>query len=111
MAFGTAKEMQRTAALLDQIKGNLVDTYKTRTGQTPKKLADWMDAETWFDANDAVEHGFADKITAEQPVAACFDLKNFHNVPAAYKRRTVASGAGAVQRVRLHRQAERLHST
>jgi ATP-dependent Clp protease protease subunit len=110
VAFGSAKEMQRTAALLEQMKGTLVNTYKERTGRNEADIAKWMEDETWFTAEQAIEHGFADVATSEQPVAACFDLSAFHNVPAAVKRRATNSGASDIQRVRLKKQAERLAS-
>jgi ATP-dependent Clp protease protease subunit len=108
-AFGSAKEMQRTAALLEQMKGTLVNTYKERTGRADSDIAEMMENETWFTADQAIEHGFADKATSEQPVAACFDLSVYQNVPQKLRALT-NSGASDIQRVRLKKQAERLAS-
>jgi len=91
MAMGGADEMLRVAALLNTIKGNLADTYVDRTGNGKAAVEDWMSAETWFTAEAALQHGFADELTAESAVTACFDPRNFKNVPEALKRRMQAS--------------------
>jgi ATP-dependent Clp protease, protease subunit len=93
-AAGDETEMQRVAALLRTIKSNLVDTYRDRTGNTVDKLSAWMDDETWFTAEAAVENGFANSVTRETAVTACFGLmKDFRNVPEALKRRLEASAS------------------
>ena len=73
-AAGEESEMQRVAGLLRTIKGNLVDTYRDRTGNPADKIASWMDDETWFTAEAALENGFATSVTRETTVTACFDL-------------------------------------
>lgn len=86
MAVGDAAEMQRVAALLDQVKGALVDTYAGRTGRSRSDLQAWMDDETWLSAEDAVQHGFADAVTGAQKVSAHFDLlRNYRKVPGRLK--------------------------
>lgn len=92
MAAGDEQEMQRVATLLRSIKGNLIDTYRDRTGQSPDQLSAWMDEETWFNAEAAVENGFATQVMKESRVSACFGLFNdFRNVPAALKNGLTAS--------------------
>lgn len=91
-AAGDEAEMQRVAALLRTVKGNLVDTYRDRTGNSPEQLAAWMDEETWFSASTAVQHGFATSIAKETAVTACFGLMHdFRNVPEALKRQLQTS--------------------
>ena len=58
-----------------------------RTGNLRDKLEAWMEDETWFTAEAAVQHGFADGVTQEQKVAASFNLLNhYRNVPAALRK-------------------------
>jgi ATP-dependent Clp protease protease subunit len=85
--MGGADEMRKTADLLDQIKGLIVDTYASRTGQPAADLVGWMDAETWMTAADAKSNGFADSVTEEQKIAACygFDLSVFKHAPKSLK--------------------------
>jgi len=110
MAMGDANEMRRTAALLDQIKGNLADTYAARTGMDLGTLNAWMDSETWLTAAEAVQYGFADAVTQEQRVAASYDLTRFHNVPAALRRAQAENTAKRrdINVVRLDQQAARI---
>lgn len=48
--------------LLDAVKESIINAYVRKTGQSRAKLSHLMDAETWMDANKAVELGFADDI-------------------------------------------------
>lgn len=62
IAWGDSAEMQKAAAMLDEVKESIINAYEIKTGLDRKKLAKLMDAETWMDANSAVEYGFADEI-------------------------------------------------
>lgn len=113
MAMGDATEMRRTAALLDQIKGNLTDTYAARTGMMSATLNAWMDDETWLTATEAVQNGFADSVVQEQRLAAHFDLGQFRNVPAALKKEQAQATQAAkrdINIVRLAQQADRIQN-
>jgi ATP-dependent Clp protease protease subunit len=72
--MGTADDMRQKAAILDQVEGNLAATYVKRTGNTAEAVSQWMRDTTWFTAAEAVQNGFADAITPDQKVTACFDL-------------------------------------
>ena len=65
--------MQKAIAMLDEVKESIINAYEIKTGLDRKKLSKLMDAETWMDANSAVEYGFADEImqrnTAEDMAA------------------------------------------
>ena len=96
------------ADLLDQIKGTIVDTYAKRTGETDSTISLMMSKETWMTADEAKRYGFADRITEEQKIAACynFDLKNFKHPPkelldGARPMRDMASVKLAAQEKRL----------
>lgn len=64
MAWGNANDLQKTVDLLGKIDGTLVDTYAARTGQGDTRIAEWMAAETWFTADEAVQYGFADRVAS-----------------------------------------------
>ena len=57
-----------------------------KTGIDEKQIREWMDAESWFTAAEAVEHGFADRIFDGQPVENRFDLTDYRNAPAKLTR-------------------------
>ena len=61
-AFGNSEEMQRAIEMLSSVKDSIINAYEIKTGLSRAKLSRLMDAETWMDANKAVELGFADEI-------------------------------------------------
>ena len=66
IAFGDHTEMQKTMDMLEEVKESIINAYVLKTGQSRAKLSHLMDAETWMDANKAVELGFADGILARE---------------------------------------------
>lgn len=62
IAWGDSAEMQKAVAMLDEVKESIINAYEIKTGLDRRKLSKLMDAETWMDANSAVEYGFADEI-------------------------------------------------
>jgi len=69
LAWGNADDIRKTAALLDQIDETLVATYAAKTGQSPDQLRDWIAAETWLTATEAVQYGFATAIAGQDEKA------------------------------------------
>ena len=61
-AFGNASELVDTAALLEKIDANLLRDYQAKTGASAEQIKQWMDAETWFTAQEALTNGFVDRI-------------------------------------------------
>ena len=61
-AFGNSEEMQKAIEMLSSVKDSIINAYEIKTGLSRAKLSHLMDAETWMDANKAVELGFADEI-------------------------------------------------
>ena len=81
-AYGNSDELVATADLLDKIDGTLVQTYADRTKQDPKTIEEWMAAETWFTADEAVV--FADSIAEDAPKAqAAWNLSAYGKAPSA----------------------------
>lgn len=79
--WGNANDLRQTADMLDKIDSTLVDTYAARSGQDKQKISDWMAAETWFTAQEAVDNGFADSISADKAKAQAWDLSAYANAP------------------------------
>ena len=61
---GGADEMRKTADTLDKAAGEMVSLYAERTGRDSEAVASIMNAETWFNAYEAVEAGFAHRVEA-----------------------------------------------
>lgn len=60
IAFGDTQEMAKAIDMLSEVKESIINAYEIKTGLPRLKLSRLMDAETWMDANKAVELGFAD---------------------------------------------------
>lgn len=72
MAFGDSAEMQKAIAMLSEVKESIINAYEIKTGMSRAKISRLMDAETWMNANMAIELGFADEImqrnSKEEPI-------------------------------------------
>lgn len=66
VAMGDKAEMEKAIAMLGEVKESIINAYEIKTNQSRAKLAHLMDAETWMNANKAVELGFADGILSQE---------------------------------------------
>ena len=66
VAIGDTEEMQKAIAMLDEVKESIITAYELKTGMSRAKLAHLMDAETWMNAQKAIELGFADGILTRE---------------------------------------------
>jgi ATP-dependent protease ClpP protease subunit len=84
MAIGNTDDMRQTADLLEKIDGQIAASYARRAGDEDKeKYLSLMAAETWFDADEAVAIGLADRVMDEntQRPAAHWDLTAYAAAP------------------------------
>ena len=69
IAIGDTEEMQKAIDMLNEVKESIMNAYEIKTGMSRAKISHLMDAETWMNANKAVELSFADGILArEEPM-------------------------------------------
>ena len=66
VAIGDSEEMQKAIAMLSEVKESIINAYEIKTGLSRTKLSHLMDAETWLNANKAIELGFADEILEDE---------------------------------------------
>jgi ATP-dependent protease ClpP protease subunit len=84
VALGNANDFEATAGILRKVDASIVADYQRKTGKSPETISEWMDAETWFTAEEAVEHGFVDRIAPGQKAAKNqWNLAAYGNAPAA----------------------------
>lgn len=81
---GTAKAFEDTAARLRETTKMIAGVYAERSGKEAAYWLDKMEAETRFTAQETVDEGLADSLTAENDrtafrVAASFKLDQFRN--------------------------------
>lgn len=80
VCLGNATEMRKLADLLDRLSNTIADMYAQRAGGTVDEWRALMRAETWFDANEAVEFALADRVNGAEDDAEPtdhFDLSGF----------------------------------
>lgn len=66
IAAGDTTEMKKAISMLTEVKESIINAYELKTGMGRDKIAKLMDAETWMDANKAVELGFADETLSRE---------------------------------------------
>lgn len=69
-AWGNKRDMRALADLLEKCDETLYAEYMRFTGNDRATVADWCEAETWFTGDEAVQHGFAHKLTTDAEPAA-----------------------------------------
>lgn len=81
--WGNEDDLIKQAGVLGQIDASLAKTYATRTKQPVDDIAAWMAAETWIEADRAVELGFADQVDngAKASASVDWDMSAFKNAP------------------------------
>ncbi|MBH4787392.1 Clp protease ClpP [Staphylococcus aureus] len=60
IAQGEAKDLNHAAETLDHVAQIMAEAYAVRAGKTKQELVEMMDKETWLNADEAIEQGFAD---------------------------------------------------
>jgi ATP-dependent Clp protease protease subunit len=86
IAIGDSEEMQKAIAMLDEVKESIINAYEIKTGQSRTKISHLMDAETWLNANKAIELGFADGILEDEKKRVQTDDATY-----AFSRRAVTN--------------------
>lgn len=84
ITVGDTHDHADEASLLDKIDASIRDDYAAKTGKPADDFRPLMDAETWLDADEALELGLIDRIyDKDGGVENRFDLSLFENAPAA----------------------------
>ncbi|MEM6677325.1 MAG: head maturation protease, ClpP-related [Pseudomonadota bacterium] len=96
MTMGTAEDHRSSADVLDTMSQAYAAIYARRTGNPVVRVREWMAAETWLTAEEAVALGFADRVGERQaePIAA-FNYRAYAQAPAALAALAQAEGWAA----------------
>lgn len=84
MGIGNAATLRSLADTLDKISDNIASIYAAKAGGTVQAWRGVMVTEQWYDAEEAVAAGLADRVDAgaadeEAAAAAAFDLSVFQH--------------------------------
>jgi ATP-dependent Clp protease protease subunit len=81
--WGDKNAMREVADLLEKIEGSIVADYIGKTEAEEQQVIDWMNAETWFSADEAIEHGFCDRLADSAKAKNTWNLAAFEKAPKA----------------------------
>lgn len=86
--MGESEDFRKQADLLDGIRDQLLGIYERATGLERDKIQAMMDEETWLNADQAIEMGFATGKQESIKVAANLDKTKyiFNNIPMELKK-------------------------
>ena len=62
VSIGDEREMKKAMEMLSEVKESIINAYELKTGLPRKQLSNMMNAESWRNAQKALELGFADSI-------------------------------------------------
>lgn len=100
IAAGDYNDFLKEAELLKSIGSQMAETYAEKTGKKQADIQSWMDTETWFTGEKAVEQGFMTKALTAGSASARFDLSMFAHAPGGQQptqkdlERTLTRDAG-----------------
>jgi ATP-dependent protease ClpP protease subunit len=83
MAYGDKNVMRETADLLEKVESSIVADYVAKTCKDPQQIIDWMNAETWFSAQEAIDNGFVDGRAPTAKVRNMWNLAAYAKAPTA----------------------------
>jgi ATP-dependent Clp protease protease subunit len=82
-AFGNRHDLAATMALLEKVDANLADKYQLFTKGERAQIVQWMDAETWFTADEALAAGFATQLAETTALESAWNLTAYGQAPKA----------------------------
>ena len=74
-AYGNVEKLKKQIELLDTVKEAILDIYCTKSKLSREEIAEKMNNEKWFRANEALEAGFIDEIVENDN-----SLENIKNI-------------------------------
>ncbi len=80
-SIGNAEELRKDADVLDRIDQTIAEIFAERMDEEVQLALNLMEDESWFLADEALEHGLIDTIEGESETENKFDLAIFNHVP------------------------------
>lgn len=75
------EDMGKEIVLQEKINDSIANDYAKKTGKTKEEFINYMNAETWFDAQQALDIGLIDRKYDGEAVEGKYDLSIYNNVP------------------------------
>jgi ATP-dependent Clp endopeptidase proteolytic subunit ClpP len=82
---GNKDQLQEHIKLLEKTETTVSELYQSRLNASEEQVKEWMDGETFFTAQEALDAGFATELIEPPEIAASFDV---HKLVAKLKGKT-----------------------
>jgi hypothetical protein len=92
--------MQKERELHAKINDSIANDYAKKTKKKKEECLAWMEEETWFTAQEAMDMGMVDRIYDGSPVEGSYDLSIYAKVPDSLNTRNQSAS-------KLKRSAEK----
>lgn len=97
---GDAEDMRKYADLLDKVESTLLPAYAHKTGKSHEELSAMLSEETWLNAKECIELGFADQLAEPLVAMAAIQskkLEDFTHMPKEIKNMLLKPQGNAAQ--------------
>jgi len=81
LVIGNKSDMLAMATVLEKIDLAIMGDYLGKTKMNPDEMRKMMDAETWLAAEEALSHGFVDRIYEGRAPENRWNLKAYNHAP------------------------------
>lgn len=85
-ARGEAKDLEAGARRLRNTEKETATIYAYKSGQSEDDIRNWMNAETWLTANDALKFGFVDEVLDAEPIVASVSSRDMAAMRRMYAK-------------------------
>lgn len=80
MSGGDAKELRKTATILDKIRNEIANIYASKSKHTSDHYISLMDVESWFNSTETLELGLINEISKPIKIENNYNFSNFINM-------------------------------
>lgn len=106
-AWGNKNTFDQKTQMLDSVDEGMVNAYEHKTGKSREEILAWMDGETFLNAQQAIENGFADEIMFNQvekvtasAAAPLFSSEVMNKIKSKLIRENILPGAAPAASIR-----------
>ena len=89
-----AETISKEIDLHEKINQSIASDYAKKTGKEAAEFLDYMNKETWFTAQEALDIGLVDRVYDGDPVENKYDLSIYNNVPETMRERSKVNSGG-----------------
>lgn len=101
LGYGNKSDFAELINLLDKLDQTIINDYARKTGKPADEITAWMNAETWFTAQEALDHGFVDSVADAKKVENKWNLSAYANAPKVEEKTEVLNTHRETAEMRL----------